>query len=351
MIIWINGAFGAGKTTLAQQLHQRIPEALEFDPEYVGYLLRKWVPMPSSGDFQDIRLWRTLVADFAIGMAQEFQRPLIVPMTLIHPGYRRDVFERIQEADVRLLHVFLELPAEELRRRIQAQVLDADDAAADAAARAFRLAHVERGVATPTCRRAPWCCAPITTPQSSWPNWSWFAPARWSAAGPSPEASQRSDKPARGHADGPSRASGWSCPRLAGSDTRSGDSSVSTLFEPRDRSNFVLRRRFGNVQSVLFRTGTAAVMGGRQADPGAGQLFGPVRRPADAELASRPPAGQGRRRATTAVVVTPSCMTSARCSSSAARRACAFPPARSSWSASGAKTLPRWPSTQSVSTS
>ncbi len=148
MIIWINGAFGAGKTTLAQQLHQRIPEALEFDPEYVGYLLRKWVPMPSSGDFQDIRLWRTLVADFAIGMAQEFQRPLIVPMTLIHPGYRRDVFERIQEADVRLLHVFLELPAEELRRRIQAQVLDADDGAADAAARAFRLAHVERGVAT-----------------------------------------------------------------------------------------------------------------------------------------------------------------------------------------------------------
>lgn len=41
MIIWVNGAFGAGKTTLGQHLHRRMPEALEFDPEYVGYLLRK----------------------------------------------------------------------------------------------------------------------------------------------------------------------------------------------------------------------------------------------------------------------------------------------------------------------
>lgn len=147
MIIWINGAFGAGKTTLAQQLHRRMPEALEFDPEYVGYLLRKWVPMPSSGDFQDIPLWRTLVADFATGMAKQYERPVIVPMTLIHPGYRRDIFERIQDGGVGLLHVFLDLPADELRRRINAQVLDADDATADASARTFRLARVERGVA------------------------------------------------------------------------------------------------------------------------------------------------------------------------------------------------------------
>lgn len=100
MIIWVNGAFGAGKTTLAEELHRRLPEALEFDPEYVGYLLRKWVPMPSGGDFQDIPLWQTLVSDFAIGMSEQYRRSLIVPMTLIHPGYRRAIFERIAEAGV-----------------------------------------------------------------------------------------------------------------------------------------------------------------------------------------------------------------------------------------------------------
>jgi hypothetical protein len=42
MIIWINGAFGAGKTTLAEELQRRLPEAMPFDPEYVGYTLIKW---------------------------------------------------------------------------------------------------------------------------------------------------------------------------------------------------------------------------------------------------------------------------------------------------------------------
>jgi adenylate kinase family enzyme len=48
MMIWINGAFGAGKTTLAEELHQRLPDALAFDPEYVGYILNRWVPAPDS---------------------------------------------------------------------------------------------------------------------------------------------------------------------------------------------------------------------------------------------------------------------------------------------------------------
>jgi adenylylsulfate kinase-like enzyme len=146
-MIWINGAFGAGKTTLAEELHRRLPEALAFDPEYVGYILRKWVPGPESGDFQDIPLWRRLVAEFAIGMSADYGRTLIIPMTLVNPAYRQEIFGLISKAGGRLLHVFLDVPPEEVRRRIDAQVLAKDNPEADAAARAFRHRNVERCVA------------------------------------------------------------------------------------------------------------------------------------------------------------------------------------------------------------
>jgi hypothetical protein len=39
VIIWLNGTFGAGKTTTAMQLAGRLANARHFDPELVGYLL------------------------------------------------------------------------------------------------------------------------------------------------------------------------------------------------------------------------------------------------------------------------------------------------------------------------
>lgn len=146
-VIWINGTFGAGKTTLAEALHARLPDALPFDPEYVGYLLARWTPPASTDDFQDLELWRHLVVEFAVGMVRQYQRPLVVPMTLINPSHRQDVLGGVQAAGVPLVHVFLHLDREVLRHRITEQVLDAEDADADASARAFRLAHVDQGMA------------------------------------------------------------------------------------------------------------------------------------------------------------------------------------------------------------
>jgi deoxyadenosine/deoxycytidine kinase len=52
VIIWINGGFGAGKSTLAEELKGRLPDAVLYDPEYVGYNLQQWLPF--GGDFQDL---------------------------------------------------------------------------------------------------------------------------------------------------------------------------------------------------------------------------------------------------------------------------------------------------------
>ncbi len=48
MIIWVNGAFGAGKTTLCDELVERVPDAMLFDPEWVGHILAQWVPEAES---------------------------------------------------------------------------------------------------------------------------------------------------------------------------------------------------------------------------------------------------------------------------------------------------------------
>jgi deoxyadenosine/deoxycytidine kinase len=39
MIIWINGPFGAGKTTLTEKLKENVNNSLLFDPEHVGFLI------------------------------------------------------------------------------------------------------------------------------------------------------------------------------------------------------------------------------------------------------------------------------------------------------------------------
>ena len=37
MIIWINGAFGSGKTTCANILQKQLPNAFLYDPEQAGF--------------------------------------------------------------------------------------------------------------------------------------------------------------------------------------------------------------------------------------------------------------------------------------------------------------------------
>jgi adenylate kinase family enzyme len=67
MIVWINGAFGAGKTTTAALVQERLPGSRVFDPEYVGFMLRAVVDVPT-GDFQDLRVWRRLAVQTAIAL-------------------------------------------------------------------------------------------------------------------------------------------------------------------------------------------------------------------------------------------------------------------------------------------
>ena len=45
MIIWINGCFGVGKTTVAGRLKEKIDNSIIYDPEKVGIFLFNTLPV------------------------------------------------------------------------------------------------------------------------------------------------------------------------------------------------------------------------------------------------------------------------------------------------------------------
>jgi broad-specificity NMP kinase len=120
VIIWLNGGFGAGKTTLAGELHRRLPDAVVYDPEEVGLMLWKWVR--PNGDFQHLPSWRELVVATALSLRRHHAETLIVPMSLVRDGYRAEILGGLADAGEEVLHVFLEADAGVLRERLDARV-------------------------------------------------------------------------------------------------------------------------------------------------------------------------------------------------------------------------------------
>ncbi|MEO3978103.1 AAA family ATPase [Streptomyces sp. CAU 1734] len=125
MIVWVNGAFGSGKSTLVDELLLRWPEALVYDPEMVGYVLREIVEVPT-GDFQDLRLWRRQVADLAVGLIEEYRRPVLIPMTVVNPGYAGEIFGALKDAGIDVHHFFLKVSREVLEKRIDGRSFTPD---------------------------------------------------------------------------------------------------------------------------------------------------------------------------------------------------------------------------------
>lgn len=146
MIVWVNGSFGAGKTTLVAELHSRRPDALVYDPEEVGLLVRSIVPGPVE-DFQDLPLWRSQLVSLALGLLKEYERPILVPMTLVNPQYVSEVFGALAAAGVTVHHFFLKVPAAELERRLRGRAVAPSDPERDAAGFKWAMDRMVRAVA------------------------------------------------------------------------------------------------------------------------------------------------------------------------------------------------------------
>ncbi|MCP5029293.1 MAG: AAA family ATPase [Actinomycetia bacterium] len=123
MIVWLNGAFGVGKTTAAQVVCDQAGWRL-FDPDQVGSMIAANLSDLEFRDFQDLRPWRRLVP----AVAEEIQRytntPLVAVQTVLVEDYWAELAADFEQREMPVVHVVLDCGTEELRRRIESDEVE-----------------------------------------------------------------------------------------------------------------------------------------------------------------------------------------------------------------------------------
>lgn len=121
-IIWINGAFGSGKTSVAHELQRRSRRAWIFDPEEAGYFLRRCQPKTLWLDnFQDEPLWRTINYEMLLDLTARYDGVIICPMTLSNPLFYTELIGRLRQEGVRVDHFLLSAQRETLLTRLRSR--------------------------------------------------------------------------------------------------------------------------------------------------------------------------------------------------------------------------------------
>ncbi|MEV6109663.1 NUDIX domain-containing protein [Streptomyces sp. NPDC051940] len=110
MIVWLNGAPGAGKTAAGRALVDLIPGSLLYEPEVIGDALRVLLPgkrTEDAADCRDLPAWRRLVVDTAAALLSEVDGPLVVPLTLFGQEHRDEIFGALAARRIPVRHLVL----------------------------------------------------------------------------------------------------------------------------------------------------------------------------------------------------------------------------------------------------
>jgi gluconate kinase len=137
VIIWLNGTFGAGKTTTAKELTALLPEARLFDAEQVGYMLRHVLDSVPVKNFQDWPPWRSLVVETAAQVLDYLGGTLVVVQSVLVEEYWAEIRDGLRRAGIPVHHFVLHADREVMVRRIEA-----DDSLESGGARQWRLDHL-----------------------------------------------------------------------------------------------------------------------------------------------------------------------------------------------------------------
>lgn len=118
MIIWLNGAFGSGKTTTAFELHHMLKDSYVYDPEKIGYFLTRYEPKEFRGDnFQDKPLWRQFNYKMIKNIALNYKGTMIIPMTVVKEEYYHEIISKLRNDGIRIDHYVLGASEDTLIKR------------------------------------------------------------------------------------------------------------------------------------------------------------------------------------------------------------------------------------------
>lgn len=150
MIVWISGAYGVGKTTLATALASELPGAVVADLEPIGRAIRETLrghPCTRQ-DHESCPPWDATAVALLAGLHAYTGGPVIVPMTVVDQALLAALLTVLSEsADVH--HLVLHADPTVLKERIVSARVPGEDSIGAAEIRATRLRHLDSG-----CRAA-----------------------------------------------------------------------------------------------------------------------------------------------------------------------------------------------------
>lgn len=122
--MWLNGAFGAGKTTTARTLVAPSDGWRHFDPEWVGYMLANNLSDHEVTDFQHYPSWRRLVPVVADELVRFTGQDLVAAQSVLVEDYWHELVEGLARLGHEVVHVLLDADADALHARIDADTVE-----------------------------------------------------------------------------------------------------------------------------------------------------------------------------------------------------------------------------------
>ena len=109
MIIWLSGAYGVGKSTLAEALANHIDNSTVFDAEEVGNAVRENYPgEPFGVVFEDYPLWCEFTYQLLKDLHCNYHYNILVPMTLLRQNSYDTILKRLIEDGIDTQLIVLE---------------------------------------------------------------------------------------------------------------------------------------------------------------------------------------------------------------------------------------------------
>ena len=119
MIYWLNGAYGVGKTTVAEALQPQLHNAHIFDPELIGNGIRDNYPANLFREtFEEYPLWLETNYRLLKDLYERYDGDIVVPMTLLREGSYAAIIQRLLDEGIPMKYVYLDADEATLKRRM-----------------------------------------------------------------------------------------------------------------------------------------------------------------------------------------------------------------------------------------